>query len=326
MLTNKERIVYLASPAQAIAPLEHLLSLPEYEVVAVVSQPAKFIGRGRDKEPEDPPVARFAKEQGLLTLQPASPNTQAFLEQLRELAPNVMVTCAYGKILSEEFLSCAKRAVINIHPSDLPQFRGATPVQQSLLAGHLQTTVCVLFTVRELDAGNIIVKEEFAIGAHETAQDLQQRLFASSGKLLSKALSMLKDAHFSGTAQDLSKLSFCKKIQKEDGQILWQEQAEAIYNKFRAFCPWPGSYSFLQGKRVLFASIRPVVCDALSLAPGGFVLRKEAGESFLVVATGEGFLRVDRLKVEGSKSDRVVDFWNRLKNSEEKLFSTNLEK
>ena len=155
------KLAFFGSPEDSIAPLQHLLDQGA-DVALVVSQPAKPAGRGRHLI--DPPVATFAKEKGLPLLQPTKASDPDFLEQLQSFAIDVVITCAYGQILTQSFLDIPRRATINIHPSLLPKFRGATPVNSSILAGDSQTGVTVLFTVRKLDAGHIIIQEETAIG------------------------------------------------------------------------------------------------------------------------------------------------------------------
>jgi folate-dependent phosphoribosylglycinamide formyltransferase PurN len=158
------RLVYMGSPSEVIAPLESLIKHCQKsgdEVVAVVSQPAKPAGRKQTLT--DPPVATFAKEQGLRCLQPIKASDPAFLEELKSLEVDVIITAAYGQILSNAFLAIPRRATINIHPSLLPAYRGAIPVPAALLDGLETTGVTVLFTVKALDAGNIILQKSFAI-------------------------------------------------------------------------------------------------------------------------------------------------------------------
>ena len=148
------RIIFMGSPEEVIAPLKSLISLcegSEHELVAVVSQPAK--PAGRKKKLTDPPLASFAKEAGLKVYQPVKARDPEFLNQLRDDQVDLIITATYGQILSEEFLSIPKRGTINIHPSLLPEYRGATPVQTALFDGLETTGVSILFTVRALDAG-----------------------------------------------------------------------------------------------------------------------------------------------------------------------------
>ena len=308
------KIVYMGSPASAVKPLAYLLEHlgDEHELLGVVSQPAKLVGRGRKKAPQDPPVAQYAKDKHLAVLQPDKARDQSFLDELREWAPDLIVTCAYGQILSEEFLKIPKRGTINIHPSRLPLFRGATPIPAALLAGETVTAVTILFTVRALDAGNIIIQKDFAIDKDETAAALTDRLFYESGPLLMEAIAKLEDDRFLGVEQDESQVVHCRKIYKNQGFVDWNAPANEIYNKFRAFFPWPGTYTFLAGKRVVIEDMVLSPCDIETtdeqvLAGSSFFDKKA---ELIVVKTGDGYIGLKQLKASGSKSCNAKSFWN----------------
>ena len=306
------RLVYMGSPSEVIAPLEYLLQHAYengHEVVAVVSQPAK--PAGRKMVLTDPPLAAYAKDRGLRCLQPLKASEPQFLEELRNLAPDIIITAAYGQILTSTFLALPARATINIHPSLLPLYRGAIPVPAALLDGHTQTGVTVLFTVKALDAGNIIVQETFDIGEAETAQDLTARMFKESGPLLLKALDQLKDPHFTGLVQDESKITFCKKIAKTDGAIDWSKDAKTLWQEFKAYQPWPGVYTERLGVRIVLEDLAPA--EAPELKAGEFYFDKKA--KALLVGTGKGQLAIVRLKSAGSKSMDAAGYWNGLRST-----------
>ncbi|NRA44944.1 MAG: methionyl-tRNA formyltransferase [Oligoflexales bacterium] len=308
------RIVYMGSPASAVKPLAYLLEHlgDEHELLGVVSQPAKLVGRGRKKAPQDPPVAQYAKERQLAVLQPQKARDIGFLEELKKWEPDLMVTCAYGQILSEDFLAIPKRGTINIHPSRLPLYRGATPIPAALLSGESSTAVTILFTVKALDAGNIITQKEFSIGGTETAAELTDRLFFESGPLLMEAIAKLKDSSFVGTVQDESKVTHCRKIYKNQGFIDWNASAKEIYNRFRAFYPWPGSYTYLAGKRVLIESMSlgsEEQENAVTQVRAGSCHYDKNNELILIKA-GVGCIGIQQMKASGSKSCNAKSFWN----------------
>lgn len=312
------RLIYLGTPGCAVFPLQDLLALApqeELEMVAVVSREAQLLGRGKAKTLQDPPVAQFAKQQGIPVLQPASAKDPQFLDQLRAVKPDLLITCAYGQILTEEFLAIPIRATINIHPSLLPQYRGATPVQTALLNGDTVTGVSILFTVKQLDAGALISQKIFPIAAHETTGVLQDRLFSSCRPLLVDALKKLRDPAFTGLPQDPQRVSLCRRIKKESGQVDWSQTSEAIVNTFRAYHPWPGSFTFLAGKRVVLVELAKFSPEeAPSLRPqqrGEFSFDKARNQ--LVVACGSGYLRVTKLQREGSSAVDAAQFWHGLK-------------
>lgn len=309
------RLVYMGSPACAIGPLEHLLSTQEehgHEVLAVVSQPAKLVGRGRKKKPTDPPVAQFAKEKGIPCLQPEKASQEDFLNELKNLNIDVIVTCAYGQILTQKFLDIPGRGTINIHPSRLPEYRGATPVQAALLNGDKDTAVTVLFTVKALDAGNIISQKDFPIDPKERYEELIFRLFKEGGPLLVDALEKLKDSSFVGIPQDEDKVSKCIKFSKEDGLIKWEDKLDVSFNRYRAFFPWPGSFCFLGDHRLVVEEM-----DILPLGSYEDEEQAELGANFLDkkrkgirVKVADGWLLFKRVKPAGSKSMEATSFWN----------------
>ncbi|MFK7824753.1 MAG: methionyl-tRNA formyltransferase [Oligoflexales bacterium] len=307
------QIVYMGSPTSAVKPLAYLLEHlgDGNKLLGVVSQAAKLVGRGRKKAPQDPPVAKYAKEKGLTVLQPHKASDSEFLEELKKWAPDLIVTCAYGQILNQEFLKIPKRGTINIHPSRLPFYRGATPIPAALLAGEKDTAVSILFTVKALDAGNIILQKDFPIGADETAERLTDRLFLESGPLLLEALEKLKDSNFKGVEQDEAKVVHCRKIYKNQGFIDWNASAEEIYNRYRAFFPWPGSYSYLAGKRVLIEELLPV---SLKQVPTKGELNGscfyDKNRELILIKTSDGYLGLRKLKASGSKSCSAQSFWN----------------
>ncbi|MBC7658779.1 MAG: methionyl-tRNA formyltransferase [Chitinophagaceae bacterium] len=306
------RLVFLGSPGEVIAPLVTLMQHCQDssdELVAIVSQSAK--PAGRKQALTDPPVAAFAKEHGIPCLQPAKASEPEFLEELKRLDVDVMITAAYGQILSNAFLAIPKRATINIHPSLLPAYRGAIPVPAALLDGHASTGVTVLFTIKALDAGNIILQKTYAIQAEETAASLTPRLFAESGPLIIEALDKLRDPDFKGEVQDETKVTLCRKIAKTDGAIDWHKPSLLILNEYKAYQPWPGTYTARDKLRVVIEDLGAAGEIAVNLAPGEFYFDKK--EKALRVGTGEGQLAIKRLKSAGSKSVDAASFWNGLK-------------
>lgn len=301
------RLLFMGSPAEVISPLQSLLEPGRPDtLIGVVSQPARPAGRKQTLT--DPPVAEFAKAHGIPCFQPEKASSPEFLETLRELAPDVIITAAYGQILSTAFLQIPKRATINIHPSALPAYRGATPVPAALLDGCTETAVSVLFTVKALDAGAIIVQQPFAIGRHETNAELTMRLFDASAPLLAVALDRLRDPSFTGDPQDENAVTFCKKIAKTDGEINWAKPATQLSHEHRAYQPWPGTYASLGGQRIVIEEMHIADDQNGGLAAGEFVLDKKL--KALRVGTVDGQLLVFRLKPASSKSLDALSFWN----------------
>jgi methionyl-tRNA formyltransferase len=304
------RVVFLGSPAAALLPLQQLAaqgSARGHQLVGVVSQPARPVGRGQTLE--DPPVAAWAKTQPeLAVLQPERASDPVFLEALAALAPDVAITAAYGQILTEAFLKIPRRATINIHPSLLPRYRGATPVPAALLAGDEVSGVTILFTVKALDAGAVILQKSSPVGPEETAGEMTERLFAEGGELLFDALDLLVDPKFVGTPQDPSAVTHCRKIAKTDGALDFTLPARRLFDRWRAFEPWPGSYTFCQGRRIAVVEAKLRERDGRDLAPGA--ARYDKPTKTILVGTGEGALGFVQLKPAGGKAVPADAFWN----------------
>ena len=314
------RLIFLGSPEAVLAPLQMLQTQAKawgHELVGVVSQPARPTGRGQNLV--DPAVAQFAKANGIPVLQPEKASDPAFLQAFKELSPDVAITAAYGQILSDAFLAIPKRATINVHPSLLPKYRGAIPVPAALMEGETTSGVTILFTVKKLDAGNLIVQERTPIQPKETAGELTTRYFALGATLLESALRKLEDPNFVGDPQDEKKVTHCRKIEKQHGMVDWQLPAEDSFNRFRAFCPWPGSYTFLQGKRLALTEMELDPQGFSALAPGHAVYDKK--HQCLTVGTREGALRILKLKPAGGKEQQAGAFWNGLKDRSRVVFT-----
>ena len=299
----------MGSPKEVLEPLKLLIeegTKRGFELVAVVSQPAR--PRGRKRLLTDPPVSEFAKKQGLTVFQPEKASDAGFIEQLKALKPAVIITAAYGQMLSEDFLAVPTRATINIHPSLLPEYRGATPVQSALLDGKQKSGVSVLFTVKKMDAGAIIRVKESDIEPTEKAEELLNRLFRLGGVLCLEALGDLKDPEFTGQAQDEGKVTFCRKFSKTDGQLNFSESAETLYNRFRAFYPWPGTYTFCNGDRVVLEEMDPPSMLNKNGELGSFSLN--AGT--LQVVCKQGQLNVLKLKPANGKTNDARQFFEKI--------------
>jgi len=313
------RLMFLGSPGPVVAPLQALIAGAQalgHEVVGVVSQPARPAGRGR--VPLDPAVAAYAKSKGIPTLQPERANSPEFLAAFAALRPDIAITAAYGQILSDEFLRIPRRATINIHPSLLPKYRGATPVPAALLAGEEVTGITILFTVKKLDAGAIIVQQRLPIHPDETAGELTARSFAASGALLLEALRLLEDPAFSGTLQDEAAVTHCRKIDKQNGAIDWQRSSVEIYNAFRAYDPWPGAFTYLHGKRISLIEMK-LDEDAMSGLTAGQA-QYDKRLRCLRIGAGSGTLQLFKLKGAGAKEVSAEAFWNGLKDRSSVVF------
>lgn len=237
-------LVFAGTPDFACPALEALLEDPRFDVKLVVSQPDRPVGRKQEILPT--PVKEIAQKHGIPVLQPEK--IQDIQSELEAIKPDFFVVIAYGQILPQSILNIAKWN-INLHGSILPKYRGASPIQSALLAGEKITGVSVMNIEQKMDAGAVYKTHEIQILPEDTAGSLFQKI-ADLGQLLSNDLDAIARG-LSAQVQDESKATYCKKIQKEDGEIRWEEEsAEEILNKLRAFTPWPGVFFFFKDKRI----------------------------------------------------------------------------
>ena len=227
------RIVFLGTPEFAVPSLEALARA--HDVALVVAQPDKRAGRGLKLQ--SPAIARKANELGLPLLQPAK--IRDVLTEIKAADPDIGVVVAYGKILPSTLLQIPKNGFVNVHASVLPRYRGAAPIQRAIEHGETETGVTIMRVDEELDHGPILSIEKTPIGPHERAPALSRRLSQLGADLLLRTLAV--NAH--ETVQDHAKTTLAPKIEKSEGEIRWSDPASAIYNKFRAFDPWPGVYT-----------------------------------------------------------------------------------
>jgi len=273
------RVVFLGSGSFAIPSLEALLAAG-HDVAAVVTQPDREKGRGRELSP--PPLKPVATARGLKVLQPRRVREPESVAALEALAPEVQVVVAYGQILPRRVIDIAPRGTVNVHASLLPRYRGAAPVQWAIVNGEAETGVTTMLIDEGLDTGPLLLAEATPIGAEETAEALEARLAALGGELLVRTLKGLEEGAIVPRPQDAARASLAPLIKKEDGLMDWRLPAPALARRVLGFHAWPGAHTRLRGRglRVLRAQV-----DAGTGTPGTLL---QAGRDGLVVACGEG--------------------------------------
>ena len=328
------RLIYMGTPSYVIPPCEALWHHPDYHLVAVVTPPAKKGGRGGKKSSAhlqaedlsawDPPLARWVKGLEASTVagqavrpqcfQPADASSPDFLHKLTSLQVDVVVTASYGQILSAEFLRIPRYGVINIHPSLLPRYRGASPVQAALLQGDTVTGVTVLQTVEAVDAGAIICQQSFPISVEDTALSLLEKLFAVATPLLLDAIPQLTRPGASFQPQDATHATYTTMLKKTDGFVDFSWPVDKLVRQARAHIPWPGSYGYLQGRRVVFDGLSqstPHPEPDKMLAPGVFTYCADR-DAVVVGCGGGGLLCIQALKLAGKQMQTAQVFWHGL--------------
>jgi methionyl-tRNA formyltransferase len=278
------RILFLGTPDFAVPSLDAIAR--EHEVVLVVAQPDKPAGRGMKMQA--PAVAVRAKELGLPLLQPPRIRNEEFLAEVARVNPDCGVVVAYGKILPANLLGIPKHGFLNVHGSVLPQWRGAAPIQRSIEAGDQITGVTIMRVDELLDHGPMLRIETTEIGPDERTPQLAQRLSVIGGEALALVLRDVARGAAVETEQDHERATHAAKIEKREGEITFDEPAQVIYNRFRAFDPWPG----ITFRDLKLTDMRPV--DA-SGAPRT-VLDVEDG---VTIACGTGALRIVEMQRPG---------------------------
>jgi methionyl-tRNA formyltransferase len=283
------RIVFFGTPEFAVPALEAIAGA--HEVALVVAQPDKRAGRGLQLQ--SPAVARKGKELGLPLVQPA--RIRDALPEIEAVRPDAGIVIAYGKILPPALLQIPTQGFLNVHASILPKYRGAAPIQRAIEHGETETGVTIMRVDRELDHGPILDIEKTLIGAHEHTPTLAERLARLGAERLMRTLrSPLPE----GRPQDHSRATYAPKIEKQEGEIRWSDSTATIYNKYRAFDPWPGVFT----REFKLIEIQP----AAGKGTPGTILSID--DRAVTVATADGAMRLLALQRAGKTRQSAPDF------------------
>ena len=299
------RIVFLGTPAFSLAALQALHDAPNIEIACVVSQPDRPSGRGQKLMP--PPIRVLAEQLNLPVVQTASIKKDTELkDRLRTLAPDFLVTVAFGQILTQEVLDIPKLATVNAHASLLPEYRGANPIQQAILDGQTVTGITTMLTELGVDTGPMLLKAEVPIGPEDTLGEVAERLSVAAGPLLVETLTGFAAGTVKPETQDDTKATHAPKVDKSIALLDWQQPAAILQRQIRAFNPAPGAAAFFDGERVklLRARLAPNP-DSLNLnsslksgRPGDILAMIDSG---ILIQTGGGILEVTSLQPAGKK-------------------------
>lgn len=287
-------LIFMGTPDFAVPTLKRLHA-SRHTVQAVVTQPDKPKGRGRTVEPT--PVKVVAQEYGLPVWQPPKASAPEFVEQVASLEPDVIVVIAYGQILKQNLLDVPKQFCMNIHASLLPKYRGAAPINWAIVNGDRETGVTTMKMDIGMDTGDMLLKSTLVIEPHFTAQDVHDRLSEMGGDLAVETLGRLEAGNLVAEPQDPDQATMAPKMKKEDGLIDWHQTAEAIHNRVRGLEPWPGSYTFLNGKRWRLGRTEVAPGDGAE-TPGTIVRVSSYG---VEVGTQSGRLILREIQPEGKK-------------------------
>jgi methionyl-tRNA formyltransferase len=301
-VVNALRIVYFGTPAFAVPPL-HALLASKHRVLAVVSQPDRPKGRGHQLQPT--PTKEVAGLHSLPVLQPARIKDPAFLQSVRDLAPDLGVVAAFGRILPDDLLAIPRLGMINVHASVLPRYRGAAPIQRAVLAGDEETGVTIMQVVSELDAGPMLAVATVPIAPDATSGDVEAVVAAAGAPLLIRVVDRLSQGDVAATPQDPTLVTFAPKVTKEEGAIDWRRPARDVHNQVRGLQPWPLASTHRDGKRYVIR--RTAIDDATADRAPGTIVDAHA-DRFAVAAGGGTVVRILEIQPEGRRSMTARDF------------------
>jgi len=320
---NKIRTILMGTPEFAERIFRKIypeLKSKGFDIIAVITTEDKPIGRKQILTP--PPIKKWAIENNLNVLQPKKIGDPEWNRKIKELAPDLIILAAYGQIIPREILDIPKFGALNIHPSLLPTYRGASPIQAAILNGDKETGVTIILMDEEMDHGDIISNFKFLISNKITYKELEEKLAGASADLLIKILPDWITGKIKPREQDHSKATFCKIIKKEDGRIDWSKSAIEIERQIRAFAKWPESYTEIKSQKPALPASRLKVKNyslKLKILEAEVENKKtdhKIGEVFLdknknlCVQAGNGVLILKAVQLEGKKPMTAKDFLN----------------
>jgi methionyl-tRNA formyltransferase len=292
------RIVFIGTGEIGVPALRALLK-SEHQVVGVVTQPDKPVGRAQSIEP--PPIKKILTTIQMPLLQPARIKDRQATEQIRALKPDVIVVMAYAQILPRGVLEIPKIACLNLHASLLPRWRGAAPIQAAIAAGDSKTGITIMYMDEGLDTGDVLLQRTIDILPSDTGGSLHDRLASLAPEALLESLDLLAKERAPRTPQDNRFATYAPKLRREEGKIDWSASAEAIERRIRAFNPWPGAFIKFDGRNLKIFSAIVVAADG---SPGE-ILRSDKE---LMIAAGEGALSLGEVQLEGKRRMTAAEF------------------
>ncbi len=300
------RIIYMGTPDFAVPPLEALVNA-NHQVTHVVTQPDAV--RDRGKKVKFSPVKEKAIELGIEVLQPERvKKNEEFIDKIRAAKPDAIVVAAYGQILPKSILEIPEHGCLNIHGSLLPRFRGAAPIQASIIEGDKETGITIMYMEQGLDTGDMISKMATPID-HKTGEELHDELSQMGAELIVKTLEDIEAGNFTRQKQQDELSTYAPMISKADGHVNFQDDPARIERIIRAFDPWPGTFAKLGDKNIKLWKAEVVESDSATskkgLEPGTVISVSDDG---IDIIAGEGLLRVTQIQAPGKKRMAVKDY------------------
>ena len=294
------KIVFMGTPDFSTGVLEMLIQ--EYDVIAVVTQPDRPVGRKKILTP--PPVKKVALEHNIPVYQPEKLNNSSELEEIINLKPDLIVTSAFGQLLPKSLLDAPKHKAINVHASLLPKYRGGAPIHYAVMNGEKKTGITIMYMAEKLDAGNIISQDEVKILENDTVGEVHDKLATLGTELLKKTLPTIFNGTNDSIVQDDSLATFASNISREDERIDWTKDAQTIHNHIRGLSPWPVAYTTMDGKNLKLW--RSEIVENVKGEPGEII---ETTKDAIIVATGsEDGVALTEIQLAGKKRVKTRDY------------------
>jgi len=300
--SKKLRLIFMGTPEFAVPGLKNLLTTPEFEIVGVFTQPDKPVGRRQTLTP--PPIKIVAAENKLIVFQPEKIKPE--LENIRRLRPDLIVVIAYGKIIPQEILDIPPFGCINVHASLLPKYRGAACLNAPILNGDAETGVTIMRMEAGLDTGPILRQAKIKLNGTETLEDVHDRLSELGAELIVPTLLDFVAGKIIPQKQDDSQASYIKTLSKEDGRLDLTGSAIEIERMIRAYNPWPGTYTEINGETLKIIAVEP---------KAETINKARAGQLFidgnrLLIQCGQNSLVILKLQLAGKKIMSTQEFIN----------------
>lgn len=294
------KIVFMGTPDFSTGVLEMLIQ--EYDVIAVVTQPDRPVGRKKILTP--PPVKKVALEHNIPVYQPEKLNNSSELEEIINLKPDLIVTAAFGQLLPKSLLDAPKHKAINVHASLLPKYRGGAPIHYAVMNGEKKTGITIMYMAEKLDAGNIISQDEVEILENDTVGEVHDKLATLGTDLLKRTLPTIFNGTNDSIVQDDSLATFASNISREDERIDWTKDAQTIHNHIRGLSPWPVAYTTMDGKNLKLW--RSEIVENVKGEPGEII---ETTKDAMIVATGsEDGVALTEIQLAGKKRVKTRDY------------------
>ncbi len=293
------KIAFLGTP-EFVVPIFKELVAASITPFLVITQPDESVGRKKVLTP--PPVKVWAQENSYTVEQPASKKELTAI--IEKYQPDVCVLVAFGQIVPQAALDAIPHGIINIHPSLLPKYRGPSPIQSALLNGDTQIGVTIMKLDAEMDHGPVLVQEVIEVGSNDDNISLHEKAGKLGAQLIAKVLPEYIDGLLIPSAQDDSQATYCEMIARQDGELDWALSATALFNRYRAFQPWPGVFTYFYGKRLKIVKMTLLQAIPEPLEPGKVVQIQDE----IVVGTSAGAIELKRVQIEGKPEMDIQDF------------------